>query len=246
MRTSAPAISTSCSASPPATPRARQFLTDLTLDPPSATSDEAGAPLLDEDYLILSTIHSAKGQEWKAVYVLNVVDGCIPSDMATGNSRGDRGGAPPALRRHDPGEGHPGAGRSPALLHARPGQARRQARLCGAHALHPGPDCRPFRDAVVADGRPGPATRRAADTQPPSISPPACAACGAAPGRDEPAGLGPLPRQSESCEQENLRRARGARGLGCASRLSRMQLPDSNRLFRHAPGLPTPDLRSLG
>jgi DNA helicase-2/ATP-dependent DNA helicase PcrA len=63
-----------------------QFLTDLTLDPPSASSDEAGAPLLDEDYLILSTIHSAKGQEWKAVFVLNVVDGCIPSDMATGNT----------------------------------------------------------------------------------------------------------------------------------------------------------------
>ena len=62
------------------------FLTDLTLDPPSATSDEAGPPRLDEDYLILSTIHSAKGQEWKAVFVLNVVDGCIPSDMATGNS----------------------------------------------------------------------------------------------------------------------------------------------------------------
>jgi ATP-dependent DNA helicase UvrD/PcrA len=62
------------------------FLTDLTLDPPSATSDEASKPMLDEDYLILSTIHSAKGQEWKAVYVLNVVDGCIPSDMATGSA----------------------------------------------------------------------------------------------------------------------------------------------------------------
>ena len=49
-------------------PSRARFLTDLTLDPPSATSDEAGAPLLDEDYLILSTIHSAKGQEWKAVY----------------------------------------------------------------------------------------------------------------------------------------------------------------------------------
>jgi ATP-dependent DNA helicase UvrD/PcrA len=47
-----------------------------------ATSDEAGAPLLDEDYLILSTIHSAKGQEWKSV-LLNCVDGCIPSDSAT-------------------------------------------------------------------------------------------------------------------------------------------------------------------
>jgi DNA helicase II / ATP-dependent DNA helicase PcrA len=62
------------------------FLTDLTLDPPSATGDEAGPPRLDEDYLILSTIHSAKGQEWKSVFVLNVVDGCIPSDMATGSA----------------------------------------------------------------------------------------------------------------------------------------------------------------
>lgn len=63
-----------------------RFLTELTLDPPDATSDHAGAPLLDEDYLILSTVHSAKGQEWKNVYVLNVVDGCIPSDMATGSA----------------------------------------------------------------------------------------------------------------------------------------------------------------
>src|SRR5262249_1100362 len=62
------------------------FLTDLTLDPPSATSHQPGKPLLDDDYLILSTIHSAKGREWKAVFVLNVVDGCIPSDMSTGNS----------------------------------------------------------------------------------------------------------------------------------------------------------------
>jgi len=43
-------------------------------------------PLLDEDYLILSTIHSAKGQEWTSVYLLNTVDGCIPSDLATGSS----------------------------------------------------------------------------------------------------------------------------------------------------------------
>eukprot|EP01035_Chromulina_nebulosa_P003060 gene3061-4177_t len=51
-----------------------------------ATSDQAGVPLLDEDYLILSTIHSAKGQEWKSVFVLNVVDGCMPSDLGTGTS----------------------------------------------------------------------------------------------------------------------------------------------------------------
>jgi len=59
------------------------FLTELTLDPPDATSDHAGGPLLDEDYLVLSTIHSAKGQEWRSVFVLNVVDGCVPSDLAT-------------------------------------------------------------------------------------------------------------------------------------------------------------------
>jgi DNA helicase-2/ATP-dependent DNA helicase PcrA len=63
-----------------------RFLTDLTLDPPDATSDQAGVPLLDEDYLILSTIHSAKGQEWKSVFVLNVVDGCLPSDLGTGTT----------------------------------------------------------------------------------------------------------------------------------------------------------------
>jgi len=62
-----------------------RFLTELTLDPPDATSDESGAPLLDEDYLILSTIHSAKGQEWRNVFVLNGVDGCIPSDLGTGS-----------------------------------------------------------------------------------------------------------------------------------------------------------------
>jgi DNA helicase-2/ATP-dependent DNA helicase PcrA len=65
-------------------PSRERFLTELTLDPPGATSDEAGPPHLDEDYLILSTIHSAKGQEWSSVFVLNAVDGCIPSDLAAG------------------------------------------------------------------------------------------------------------------------------------------------------------------
>lgn len=64
----------------------QHFLTELTLDPPDATSDQAGVPLLDEDYLILSTIHSAKGQEWRAVFMLNVVDGCIPSDLGAGTT----------------------------------------------------------------------------------------------------------------------------------------------------------------
>ncbi|WP_192181384.1 ATP-dependent helicase [Mesorhizobium amorphae] len=61
-----------------------RFLTELTLDPPDATSDQAGPPHRDEDYLILSTIHSAKGQEWKNVFVLNSVDGCIPADLGVG------------------------------------------------------------------------------------------------------------------------------------------------------------------
>ena len=61
-----------------------RFLTELALDPPQATSDRPGAPLLDEDYLVLSTIHSAKGQEWDAVHLLNVADGNFPSEFSTG------------------------------------------------------------------------------------------------------------------------------------------------------------------
>ncbi len=68
-----------------AAPSRERFLSDFMLDPPQATGAEAGPPHLDEDYLILSTIHSAKGQEWDTVFVLNAADGCIPSDLATGH-----------------------------------------------------------------------------------------------------------------------------------------------------------------
>jgi len=61
------------------------FLADLVLDPPTSTGDLAGPPVLDEDWLVLSTIHSAKGLEWDAVYVIHAADGCLPSDMATGS-----------------------------------------------------------------------------------------------------------------------------------------------------------------
>jgi DNA helicase-2/ATP-dependent DNA helicase PcrA len=61
-----------------------RFLSELTLDPPSVTSDQAGVPSKDEDYVVLSTIHSAKGQEWDHVYVLNVADGNFPSEFSTG------------------------------------------------------------------------------------------------------------------------------------------------------------------
>ncbi|HEX4387122.1 MAG TPA: ATP-dependent helicase [Steroidobacteraceae bacterium] len=65
-------------------PSRERFLTELTLDPPNATSDLSGRPSLDEDFLVLSTIHSAKGMEWDTVYVLNVVDGSFPSEFSTG------------------------------------------------------------------------------------------------------------------------------------------------------------------
>ena len=65
-----------------------RFLTELTLDPPSASGELAGPPMLDEDYLVLSTVHSAKGQEWDAVYVLNVTDGNFPSEFATASPQG--------------------------------------------------------------------------------------------------------------------------------------------------------------
>ncbi len=61
-----------------------RFLTELTLDPPAAAGDLSGDPYLDEDYLVLSTVHSAKGQEWESVHVLNFSDGSFPSEFSTG------------------------------------------------------------------------------------------------------------------------------------------------------------------
>jgi DNA helicase-2/ATP-dependent DNA helicase PcrA len=63
-----------------------RFVTDLTLDPPTSTSDLAGPPHLDEDFVTLSTIHSAKGGEWDVVHVIHAADGMIPSDMAAGDA----------------------------------------------------------------------------------------------------------------------------------------------------------------
>jgi DNA helicase-2/ATP-dependent DNA helicase PcrA len=61
------------------------LLTDLVLDPPSSTSELAGPPSLDDDWLTLSTVHSAKGGEWEVVHVIHASDGCFPSDMACGS-----------------------------------------------------------------------------------------------------------------------------------------------------------------
>ena len=64
------------------------WLADLTLDPPISSGDLAGPPHLDEDYLVISTIHSAKGLEWSHVHVPHVVDGAIPIDMALSTPEG--------------------------------------------------------------------------------------------------------------------------------------------------------------
>jgi len=67
-------------------PDRARLLTEIALDPPAYSEDLAGPPVLDEDYLILSTMHSAKGLEWDVVYVIHASDGNIPSDMSTGKS----------------------------------------------------------------------------------------------------------------------------------------------------------------
>jgi DNA helicase II / ATP-dependent DNA helicase PcrA len=64
----------------------QQFLSEMTLDPPTSTQELAGDPTLDDDFLVLSTIHSAKGLEWEAVTVIHAADGNIPSDLSTGDA----------------------------------------------------------------------------------------------------------------------------------------------------------------
>jgi DNA helicase-2/ATP-dependent DNA helicase PcrA len=64
------------------------FVSELVLDPPASSADLAGPPHLDEDYLVLSTVHSAKGLEWEAVHVIAAYDGNFPADMNAGNAEG--------------------------------------------------------------------------------------------------------------------------------------------------------------
>jgi DNA helicase-2/ATP-dependent DNA helicase PcrA len=63
-----------------------RFLAELTLDPPTSTGDIAGPAHLDDDFLVLSTIHSAKGGEWQVVHIIHASDGNIPSDMSLGSA----------------------------------------------------------------------------------------------------------------------------------------------------------------
>ncbi len=113
-----------------------RFLTEVTLDPPNGTSGRSQTPLLDEDYVVLSTIHSAKGQEWKIVRVLNVVDGCIPSNMATGTPEEieeERRLLYVAMTR---AKDELNSGRSTSVFHVQAGQVRRQPCLCLGQPIH--------------------------------------------------------------------------------------------------------------
>jgi DNA helicase II / ATP-dependent DNA helicase PcrA len=64
----------------------RHFVAELVIDPPQSSADLARPPSLDEDYLVLSTVHSAKGLEWDAVHVLAVYDGNFPACLSAGSS----------------------------------------------------------------------------------------------------------------------------------------------------------------
>jgi len=66
----------------------RHFVSELVLDPPASSADLARSPHLDEDYLVLSTVHSAKGLEWDAVHLIAAYDGNFPADMSAGSREG--------------------------------------------------------------------------------------------------------------------------------------------------------------
>ena len=69
-------------------PDVRHFVAELVLDPPASSADLAGPPHLDEDFLVLSTVHSAKGLEWDAVHLIAAYDGNFPADMSTATEEG--------------------------------------------------------------------------------------------------------------------------------------------------------------
>ena len=147
-------------------PSRERFLTELTLDPPGATSDEAGTPHLDEDYLILSTIHSAKGQEWTSVFVLNAVDGCIPFRPRDRHHGRGRRGTAATLCGNDPRQRQPSFDCAAALLRASAGQPRRPSPLCDAHTVHPRSNPRSVREPQLAGGKLRPPGGRTAPDRP--------------------------------------------------------------------------------
>jgi DNA helicase-2/ATP-dependent DNA helicase PcrA len=70
------------------TSRLSDVAAEQALEPPVSTGDLAGPPMIDEDWLVLSTVHSAKGLEFDAVHVIHAADGNFPSDMSLGSPEG--------------------------------------------------------------------------------------------------------------------------------------------------------------
>ena len=106
------------------------WLAEVILDPPASTGDLAGPPALDEDYVIISTIHSAKGLEWSIVHIPQVIDGSIPIDMALGSAHRPGRGTAAFLRRGHAGARratplHAAANAAPSSGQGRPAQLRR-------------------------------------------------------------------------------------------------------------------------
>ena len=123
-------------------PSRERFLTELTLDPPDATSDQAGVPLLDEDYLILSTVEvSLRTQRGRWLHAVG---------SRSRHLRRTRRGTPPALRRDDARERRSPSCGAATLLHTRSAFARRPAHLCIADPFHSREAARPVRAHELA------------------------------------------------------------------------------------------------
>ena len=57
-----------------------EFFTDMALEPPNTVKDDSfSMNSSDNDRLVLSTVHSAKGLEWNTVFVIWTLDGRFPS-----------------------------------------------------------------------------------------------------------------------------------------------------------------------
>ncbi len=69
-------------------PNRSAFLAALALEPPSNTHDLAVGDHEEEDVLVLSTVHSAKGKEWDAVFLIWAVDGWFPTSRAINDDAG--------------------------------------------------------------------------------------------------------------------------------------------------------------
>ena len=163
----------------------RHFVAELVLDPPSSSADIAQPPHLDEDYLTISTIHSAKGLEWDSVHVLAVYDGNFPACMAAGTSEQIDEERRLLYVGHDPRAPPPHALRA-GPLPPPPARPRRRPRLRQAEPLPHARGAGGLR-RHAAPRRPAEPVRRA-DRDPAAPERHTRTRCSTSPGRPCPAG----------------------------------------------------------